>query len=245
MTGPENDGTWDDDDRAIARALGADAPARRAAGVDAEALAEYEAVLSHLPFAEIPPAAELEDRVIAAALAKRPAAARAIESAPSARIARRSAAPRWIAAGAALAAAAAIVVVLAVGQSGNGPSAPGARIEPAAANGLAHVLGERGTRAGVLRTGTGATAARVALAPDGQGYLYDVVPVQSSNAPWLWLDTSSGPVRVGRLAGPADVHFVVRGAVDAVKGAFLTSESTAGTPATPGPVTSRAVFGVS
>ena len=47
--------TWDDDDRAIARALGVDAPP--GAEADADAISEYETVLGALPFEPVAPLA--------------------------------------------------------------------------------------------------------------------------------------------------------------------------------------------
>ena len=221
---------WDDDDRAIARALGADAADFEGIGddaiPDAEAVAEYETVLSHLPFDAVAPRAQLEEQVVAAALERRPAAARAINGRRSAVDVRRAVSSRWIAAGVAAAVAAAIVVALAVGRPTTGPSSPGARIEPAAATAsVARVLGERGTREGVLRTRTGVKAGRVALGLRGEGYLYDLGPALPPNARWLWLDTASGAVRVGRMPRAASVHFVVRGDVGAVTGVFVTADS--------------------
>jgi len=94
---------------------------------------------------------------------------------------------------------------------------------------VARVLAEPGARQGVLRTGTGTTVGRLALGPDGQGYLYGL-PDRSS-AQWLWLETASGPVRVGRMTPSSSVHFVVHGDVDAVKGVFVTNDATSGSPA--------------
>ena len=87
------------------------------------------------------------------------------------------------------------------------------------------VLGERGTRKGVLRTESGATAGRVALGLRGEGYLYDL-EARAPNAQWLWLDTASGPVRVGRMPRASSVHFVVRGDVGTVNGVFVTTDAT-------------------
>ena len=95
-------------------------------------------------------------------------------------------------------AAAAIVVVLLAGRTPSGPGSPGARIEPAAATGgVAQVLAEPGTRQGVLRTPTGVAGGRVVLGPDGPGYLTGLAPAPRGATRWLWLDTASGPVRVG------------------------------------------------
>jgi hypothetical protein len=201
---------------------------------------EYEAVLAALPVVAVMPRSDLEHEVVAAALARRPAAARAI--AGGLPRPRRSTAPRWIAMGAAVAAAAAIVVALAVGGPASGPGSPGARIAPAAAtSGVAQVLAEPGARTGVLRSPNGRTAGRVALGPEGQGFLYDLALPLPGGAPrWLWLTTGSDPVRVGRIPDGRTVHFIVHGDVRAVEGVLVTTEN--GTPATPGPVSSQATL---
>jgi hypothetical protein len=233
---------WDDEDRAIARALGVDAPAdETAASVSPDAVAEYETVLAQLPFDAVPPRPELENEVVAAALARRPAAARALDG-PRAS-ARRSVSPRWLAIGASVAAAAAIVVALAVSRPGSGPGSPGARIAAVAStDNVARVLEDPRTRKGVLRSATGLIDGRVALGSDGQGFLYERRPFRSPDSQWLWLETGSGPVRVGRLASAPTVHFVVHGDLGAVDGVFVTTEPKQGTPRTPGPVSSRAAL---
>jgi len=47
---------WDDEDRAIARALGVDGP-ETDASINAELVAEYETVLAQLPFDAVAPRA--------------------------------------------------------------------------------------------------------------------------------------------------------------------------------------------
>jgi len=231
---------WDDEDRAIARALGVDAPDPGGAPApDAELVAEYENVVAQFPFESVAARPELENQVVAAALARRPAAARAIDGGRSTR--RRSTTPRWIAIGATLAVAAALVVALAVERPGQGPGSPGARIAPVASTGsVTQVLSEPGTRKGVLANASGTTTGRVALGPDGQGYLYDLTAPPSAGMQWLWLDTASGPVLVGRMTTSPAVHFVVRGDLDAVHGVFVTVEK--GAPSVPGPLSSRATL---
>jgi hypothetical protein len=232
---------WDDEDRAIARALGAEVPDGEAAPApDPAAVAEYEAVLAALPFDAVAPRPELEHEMVATALARRPAAARAIGSAPSHR--RRTVSPRWIATGVAVAAAAAIAVALAVGGTATGPASPGGRIAPAAATGsVERVLAQPGTRTGVLHAPDGGTTGKVALGADGQGFLYQLTPAPAGAARWLWLDTGTEKIRVGRLGDASRVHFVVRGDVNAVKRVLVTTER--GTPATPGRVRSVATLG--
>jgi hypothetical protein len=233
---------WDEEDRVIARALGVDAPeVDGVRSVNPDAVAEYETVLAQLPFDAIDPRPELESEVVAAALARRPAAALAIDrrSSPT----RRSVSPRWIAIGAAVAVAAAIVVGLAVGRPGTGPGSPGARIAAAAStDNVARVLADPRTRKGVLRSENGVTDGRVALGADGQGFLYERTPAKPPNAQWLWLDTGSGPVLVGRVATAPTIHFVVHGDLAAVDGVFVTTETKQETPRTPGPVSSRATL---
>ena len=233
---------WDDEDRAIARALGVDAPqAEDPSTLDADAVRDYEAVVAALPFEAVAPRPELENEVVAAALARRPAAARAIAGGRSR--ARRSTAPRWIAIGGAVLAAAAIAVALAVDRPATGPGSPGARIVPVVSTaGVAKVLADPATRTGVLHAPNGDTAGRVALGPDGQGFLYDLTsaPLPAGQARWLWLRTGSDPVRVGRLTDTPTVHFVVRGDVSAVDGVLVTTERR--TPATPGSVSSNATL---
>ena len=229
--------SWDDDDRAIARALGADAPAGGGA-VDDAAVADYEAVLALLPVDEVDPPRDLEDRVVAAALARRPAAARAIDAkqAPERRAPRRES-WRWIGAAAAAVAAAAIVVVLLASRTPSVPGPPGGRVEPAAANGdVTQVLAQPGTRRGVLRTPAGAAAGEAILGADGSGYLTGLQRAPGdATTRWLWLDTGAAPVRVGSIPDAATVHFVVRGDVAAVRGVVVSPAATA-----PQPVSLRA-----
>ena len=81
------------------------------------------------------------------------------------------------------------------------------------------------------------------LGPDGRGFVYDLAPARffSGGTEWLWLDTASGPVRVGRVPGESKaISFLVRGRTAPVKGAFVTLEP--GTPSAPGPVVARASF---
>jgi hypothetical protein len=217
--------TWDDDDRAIARALGADGPDDEVA-VDDAVVADYEEVLAHLPFEQAAPAADLEDRVVAAALERRPATARALD-APR----RRHVSRGWIGAAAAAVAAAAIVVVLIAGRSPSGPGAPAGRIESAAASGgVARVLADPGTRKGVLRAADGAPGGRVALDPHGSGYLTGLQIPAANTTPWLWLETDSAPVPVGSIPRSATVHFVVRGDVEAVRGVIVSTGADAPEP---------------
>jgi hypothetical protein len=247
---------WDDEDRAIARALGADVPvdhgtsAERATddapddeataddATDDATFADYEAVVAMLPFEAVAPAPELEDRVVAAALARRPATIRSIDPAVRSADTKRNAGKparahstrRWVGAGVAAVAAAAIVVVLLAGRTPSGSGSTGGRIQPAAANGgVARVLAEPGTRQGVLRSPTGVSGGRVVLDPSGSGYLTGLRIPSAGTTEWLWLDTAS-PVRVGPIPRASTVHFVVHGDVSAVRGVIITTDPAASEP---------------
>jgi len=249
---------WDDDDRAIARALHAD----DANDVDDGAVAAYETVLGYLPFAEVPPRAGLEEDVVAAALARRPAAVRSIEPARRAPAAPartaaagattpargRRPAPRasraWIGAAAAAVAAAVVVVALVADRPGSGPASPAGRIAPASASGdLARVLAEPATRRAPLRTPSGGPAGTAALDPAGDGYvtgLRGAVPAGARR--WLWLDVGTTAVRVGDIGDASVVHFVVHGRTSAVRGVIVTTAPAARIPSAPAPVVARATF---
>jgi hypothetical protein len=227
---------WDAEDRAIARALGVEPP-DDGGRADEDTVADYEAVVSALPFEEVAPAADLEDRMVSAALARRPAAVRAINTTRNAdKPARARSARRWLAAGVAAVAAAAIVVVLIAGRTPSGSGA-GGRVEPAAANGgVAKVLADPGTRKGVLRSPTGVAGGKVLLDPGGSGYLTGLPIPAGGTTSWLWLETVS-PVRVGPIPDASTVHFVVHGDVGAVRGVIITTD-----PGAPAPFSWRALL---
>jgi hypothetical protein len=156
--------TWDDEDRAIARALGTDADAG-GGPVDERALDDYREVLARMPFDERTPPAGLEDRVLAAAAARRAPAAVALDTRRT-----RRAGARWAVLGATVAAAAAVVAFMLSTGSSNDP-VPTAHMELANATRATvdSVLATPGVRTGSL-VDTGS----VALARDGRGVLYDL-----------------------------------------------------------------------
>ena len=226
--------TWDDDDRAIARALGADAADTEAIGDDVApddlAVAEYEAVLAHLPFDAVAPRRSWRKAWLPrhSRAGPRPHEPWTVGEAHAICAGRhrdggsQPARPWWPR----------------PRSSSRSPSAARrpARARPARVSNLPPqptawrgCWRSRGTRRGVLHAGTGTTVGRVALGPDGQGYLYDL-PAARSSAQWLWLETPSGPVRVGRMTPSSTVHFVVHGDVDAVNGVFVTNDATPGSP---------------
>lgn len=172
---------WDDEDRAIARALDAiespdrdtadqDTAGQATAGehaADEDLLDEYRDVLAHLAVADVTPRPELEDQIVAAALARRPAAVPSIERARAG--ARR---PRRVqVAVLAVATIAAAIVIGVIVHTGPTQSAPAAHLNLATTQ---HVdvdalLGASGSRSGVL-----AKSGRVVVDPDGNGAVYAI-----------------------------------------------------------------------
>jgi hypothetical protein len=192
---------WDDEDRAIARALdpSGDADTHSA---DRQLVDEYREVLGRLS-PEITPRPGLEDDVLAAALARRPA------TTPSVDRARRRRADRVrIAVLAAAVAAAVIVVGLIVSQGGTGSRAPTARVLPAAVQrpDVAALLRAPGTRSGIFRPAL-PTRGRVALGTHGKGIVYDL----RTDAPVsLGLVSSGGSTFIGPVqAVNGAIGFVV------------------------------------
>jgi hypothetical protein len=158
---------WDDEDRAIARALDASADAD-AVGVDEQLVDEYRDVLGELA-PEITPRPGLEDDVMAAALARRPAAA------PSVDRARRRANRVRIAALAAAVVAAVFVAGLILRDRGTGNQAPTAHVTLATVQraDVEALLRAPGTRNGVFRPVL-PTRGTVVLGANGKGIVYDL-----------------------------------------------------------------------
>jgi hypothetical protein len=221
--------TSDPDDRAIARALGAEVDDEESGMIDSRALDEYRVTLSHLPFDEVSPPPDLETRVVEAALARRPSSTTALQRTGD----RRRTVIRWGALGAVAAAAAVVVGVL---LTTNTPTThPSASIQTVAVtrDDVDAVLAKPDTRTGTL-AGEGIRG-EVALASNGEGYVYDTaVTVPAGKVTWLWLDTGEGFVGVGPVTDPAQgVEFDVEGPVDDVRGVALSFETAAATPGTP------------
>jgi anti-sigma-K factor RskA len=235
---------WDDDDRAIAQALGVehhdgpdDAP------VDTAAVDEYRQALTHLPFDEEAPPPDLEDRVLAAAQRRRPSTTTAIESAPSKRAERSRNAGRWIVLGGAAVAAVIALIVLFAGSDAR--DKPAGQVETVGSGSVdvEAVTDTPGARNGSLEgTDVSGTAA---LAPDGAGVLYELAlpaaPVDTTR--WLWLLTDDDAVAAGELpAGVSEVAFQVTGDTDRVDGVAISIEPDGITPGRPGAVVARATF---
>jgi anti-sigma-K factor RskA len=221
--------SYDDfEDRVIARAL--DAEETDEAAMDRATLEEYQRVLAHLPFEEIAPPVELEERVIGAALAQRPAAARSISSK-----ARRRATARWVTLGAAVAAAAAVIAFMFATPSHDGHTEPNGRLVGVGVQDIVTpILHTEGTRTATLEV-NGVEMGEVALAPNGDGALYQLrLPDAPPNQRlWLWLVTDGTVVPIGPLPTQSStVGFHVSGEVSAVKGVAISKQGSGTTPDT-------------
>jgi hypothetical protein len=209
------------------------------AAMDRAVVEDYQRVLSHLPFDEVAPPAALEDQVMEAALVARPATVRSISSAKRAR---RRATARWATLGAAVVAAAAVIGFMFVTSNDSKPT-PGGSVELAGAGHKSvrgPILDQVGTRKGNLIDMKGATRGEAALAPNGDGVLYDLdslpTPPAGENL-WVWLDTGEKVIPIGAVQDfqPDDpIPFHVTGDVDAVKAVKLSTEPTGTTPDTTG-----------
>jgi hypothetical protein len=228
------------EDRVIARVL--DLEDGDEAAMDRATLDEYRRVAAHLPFEEVAPAPELEDRVVAAALAVRPPAAHSIDAR-----ARRRATARWVTLGAAAAAAVAVVTFMFTTSDDTGTV--GGRVDPIRTDfPVQELVGEPGTRDAELSSeGVGPDqppAGRVALAPDGDGVLYDLnLPAtMPGEVVWVWLVVEDEAVPIGAIRDSATeiVPFHVTGASSTVAGVAMSIEPTSERPDMPGPVVARA-----
>ena len=144
------------------------------------------AVLAHLPFDEVAPPPELEERTMAAALARRPAGADELAAARH----RRRSGVRLL-----TVAAAAIVAIVAIGAlvatRDESPGAPN-RIEAVSASraDVQELLDSAGSRTGRFPGGTG----KAVLATDGRGDLYDLQPTGPVT---VAIETADGTVVLG------------------------------------------------
>ena len=152
-------GMWDDDDRAV---------------------------LAHLPFDEVTPPPELEERTMSAALARRPAGT---DEVAAARQRRRSRVRLMVASAAAIVAVIAIGALVATRDQSSGAQN---RIEAVSTNraDVQELLDSAGARAGAFPAGAG----RVVLAADGHGDLYDLEPTGTVA---VAIETADGTVVLG------------------------------------------------
>jgi hypothetical protein len=147
--------------RAIARAF--DMPG--ADESDDELADGYRDVLAQLTTEEIVPAPELEDQMVAAALTRRPAAARALDGA---RAKNRARARLAILGVTAVAAAVVIAFLLAGGSDPTGVPKGHIELSTSQAADVAALVNEPGVRIGTFSNNAG----KVALAPSGQADAY-------------------------------------------------------------------------
>ena len=186
---------FDAEDRAIARALDA-APQAETEGADERLVDEYREVLDKIQPAPVGPPAELEDRIVAAALARRPAAV-AATAAPVADLDTARTRRRLRARVAVLAAsivAAAVVVGVIVQHDNSAPAVAGGHLSLTT---LRRADIDALVRSPGSRTATfGAGPARVVIAADGRAAVYGL----SSARP-----VSIGLTGVGgtKILGPA------------------------------------------
>jgi Anti-sigma-K factor rskA len=225
MTHPHDE---EAEDRAIARALDADGTDEiDEAAMNRATIDEYRRVLAQLPFEELAPPAVLEERVVEAALGRRPAAARSIAGS-----ARRRRTARWVTLGAAVTAAAAVIAFM-FATTGDGEPAPGGRVALAGAGREDRgVLSAEGVRRAPLIGKNDGQVGDVALAPDGRGLLQNLNldPLLAqlgdrTGVPGVWLGTDGKVVPIGPLdMTSGDFALDVTGDVDAVKTVALTLE---------------------
>jgi len=183
---------WDDEDRAIARALDVSADIYTQ-GADGRLVDSYREVLADLPVAEIAPSPELEDRVVAAAITRRRAAVPARESAHSQTYNRVR-----LAALTAAAVAAVIVIGLMVRSGSTGSPTPGGSVSLATQR---HADVEALVRSPGARTADFANSVgRVVIAADGRSAVYDLTSV---DAVVIALESAGGTTTLGPTK-PAD-----------------------------------------
>jgi hypothetical protein len=232
------------EDRVIARALDTDTDTDEAA-TDRATLDEYRTVLAHLPFDEVAPPAQLEDRVFTAALAARPATVRSIGRTS----ARKRAAARWVTLGTAVAAAAAVVTFMFTTSNDTTPVR--GTVDPIRADfPLREIINDPDARTAVLLTegvGEPVAAGQVALTPEGEGAIVDMTlpATMPGEVVWVWLVVDGTKTPIGVLNDPTvtRVRFDVTGDARAVDGLEMSVEQSAnGTPDQAGPVIARATF---
>jgi hypothetical protein len=191
--------TWDAEDRAIARALDA-ASDDETTGADEHLVDEYRDVLGHISVPEVTPPADLEDRIVAAALRQRAATVPALERHRTRTIRRIRLAALGVAA-----VAAAIVIGLIVQSGTTGTPAPGGHVRLATLQraDIDALLRAPGTRTGTFVPPVG----HVAIARDGNAAVYDLTATDPVS---IGLVSSGGTTIVGpaRPTGGA-IAFVV------------------------------------
>jgi hypothetical protein len=183
--------TWDEEDRAIARAIDV---SEDSGPVDERAVDAYREVLGHFPVEGVTPPSDLEDRVVATALAHRSATTSTLDRARAQRRARLRAATL----GAVAVAAAIIVAVLVMTHDSSSP-VPTGRITSVAASrpDIDALLRRPGTRTGTFDHG----GAKVVMGQSGKGSVYALAP---SAVVGVWVESERGTLTSLGSAFPTD-----------------------------------------
>lgn len=193
---------WDDEDRAIARALGVPTAGGEPNAVDDRRVDEYREVLGQLA-PEVTPRPALEDDVVRAAIARRPVTTPSVDGARRRRVNR-------VRLGVLVAAVVASVFIagLIVSEGDTGTPPPSAHVSLVTVEraDVAALLRAPGTRTGVFRPLL-PTRGRVALGANGKGIVYEL----RTDAPVsLGLISSGGSTVIGPArARNGSIAFVV------------------------------------
>jgi hypothetical protein len=183
--------TWDEEDRAIARALDV---SHDGSPVDERALDDYREVLAHLPFEGDTLPSDLEERVVTAALARRPAATSALDRARAQRRSRL----RIATLGGVAVAAAIIVAILVMTHDSSSPLPKGRITSVATARpDVDALLRQPGARTGTFDHGRG----KVVLGRSGKGNAYGL---DTSAVVAVWLESDGGTAASLGTAKPTD-----------------------------------------
>ena len=204
-TGPPLD---DGDDRAIARALGAATDAAPGVGepVDEQAVADYQRVLSYLPFDELAPPAGLDERVFAAATSLRaeaPTSAPVRAPASIDRARRRRARSRRAAMALAVAAAVVAVSLVVVANRSTGARVGRVELATASRSDVASAIAQPGARTASFA----GSAAKVVLTTAGTGYVYGL---DRTDEITVTVETDSASSAIGARASAGRRHPVRR-----------------------------------
>jgi hypothetical protein len=166
---------------------------------------EYFEVVSHLPFDEITPPADLEARVLDAAREVRAPEVPSLAS-------RRRRARRIVAVGAAAAVAAAVTLVVIAGGGSNGSSTVVNPIGIATPATITRIADTHGASKFELRSTTnGRRVASVAVTPRGELGLYDLaLPRDGAGVYRFWVTGSGHQVQVPNLALENGTSYIVQ-----------------------------------
>jgi hypothetical protein len=193
---------------------------------------EYFEVVSHLPFEEITPPADLEARVLDAAREVRAPEVPSLAS-------RRRRARRIVAVGAAAAVAAAVTLVVVVGGGSNVPSTRVDNIGIGKNPEIARITGTANASNFVLRsTTTGRIVAKVAVTPSGELALYGIDLPDATNGRYRFWITGAGHQTVPVVEPKSGTSYVVK-VHGEISGALISVEPVGTVPSAPSFVVAR------